>query len=149
MSETDTPDLTDRAVFPVWTTEKLRYCDTDRQGHINNSVFSEMCEAGRVAFLYDPAAPAAVPGTAFVIARLVLDFRGELNWPGTVDVGTVVLSVGKSSFRLGQGVFDGDRCAATAENIIVLMDEATRRSTPLPPELRARLESLSLSVRGG
>lgn len=148
MSGTQTPDLTDRGAFPVWTTEKLRYCDTDRQGHINNSVFSELCEAGRVGFLYDPAAPAAVPGTAFVIARLVLDFRGELNWPGTVDVGTVVLSVGNSSFRLGQGIFDGDRCVATAENVIVLMDEATRRSAPLPPDLRARLEELSVG-RGG
>ena len=65
MSGTDTPDLTDRGRFPVWTTEKLRYCDTDRQGHINNSVFAQLCEAGRVGFLYDPAAPAAVPGTAF------------------------------------------------------------------------------------
>ncbi|HEY0832387.1 MAG TPA: thioesterase family protein [Azospirillum sp.] len=136
--------LTDRARLKAWTTEKLRYCDTDRQGHVNNAVFSEMCEAGRVAFLFEPGAPSAPPGCAFVIARLELDFLGEMNWPGTVDVGTAVLSVGRSSFRLGQGIFSNGACAGTAETVIVLMDEETRRSAPLPDDLRARLESLRL-----
>ena len=138
--------LADRARLKNWTIEKLRYCDTDRQGHVNNAVFSELCEAGRVAFLYDPDSPAAPPGCAFVLARLELDFLGELNWPGMVDVGTAVLSVGRSSFRLGQGLFSGGSCIATAETIIVLMDEATRRSTPLPDALRARLEALDIGV---
>lgn len=138
------PDLTDRGVFRAWTTEKLRYCDTDRQGHINNSVFAQLCEAGRVAFLYDPDSPVAPPGTAFVIARLVLDYRKELNWPGTVDVGTAVSAIGNSSFRLVQGLFGGEGCAATSEAVIVLMDEATRRSTPLPADLRDRLAAVML-----
>ena len=29
------------------TTQKLRFCDTDRLGHVNNAVYSVMCEAGR------------------------------------------------------------------------------------------------------
>ncbi|HYH19502.1 MAG TPA: thioesterase family protein [Azospirillum sp.] len=134
--------LADRARFKAWTTEKLRYCDTDRQGHINNAVFAEMLEAGRVHFLFEPGAPTAPPGCAFVIARMELDFLGEMNWPGTVDVGTAVLSIGRSSFRLGQGIFFNGACVGTAEAVIVLMDEATRRSAPLPDDFRARLESL-------
>lgn len=145
MSEATGPDLTDRGVFRAWTTEKLRYADTDRQGHVNNAVFATLCEAGRVAFLYDPAAPLTAPGTAFVIARLILDYRAELNFPGTVDVGTGVLSIGTSSFRLAQGLFAAGGCVATSESVIVLMDETTRRSTPLPPEVRARLAALALS----
>ena len=34
--------------FPLRTYEKLRYVDTDRQGHINNAVFASMMETGRV-----------------------------------------------------------------------------------------------------
>jgi len=39
--------------YPSQTFEKLQYADTDRQGHINNSIFSVLCESGRVNFLYD------------------------------------------------------------------------------------------------
>lgn len=137
-------DLTDRAIFPVWTTVGLRYADTDRQGHVNNAVFATFCEAGRVDLFYERGPALAPPGTEFVIARLELDFRAELRWPGAVEIGTVVLSLGRSSFRLGQGIFNGAACAATAETVLVLMDSATRRAAPLPDALRARLREVSV-----
>ncbi len=139
-------DLTDRANFRLWAEDKLRYADTDRQGHINNAVFATFLETGRVGFLYDPAAPLAPPGCEFVIAKLTVDFRTELRWPGMVDIGTVVLALGRSSITMGQGIFAGDTCAATAETVIVLTDATTRRSTPLPETLRARLAALTISA---
>jgi acyl-CoA thioester hydrolase len=39
----------------------------------------------------------------------------------------------------GQGIFVNDNCAAVAETIIVLMDETTRKSRPLPIETRKEL----------
>lgn len=139
------PDLTQPALFPLWTHDVLRYGDTDRQGHVNNAVFATFCETGRARFLLDPAAPLTDPGQAFVIARLILDYRAEVTWPGQVDIGTGVLRVGGSSMTLAQGVFQQGRCVATAESVIVLTDEATRRSTPLTPRLRQRLETLWLA----
>lgn len=135
------PPATERAAYPIWTSDTLRYGDTDRQGHVNNAVFATFCESGRVSFLYDEKLDLRGPGANFVIVRLELDFRAELFYPGTVDIGTRVLSVGRSSFRLGQGVFKGELCAATAECIMVLVDDATRRSKPLTPQLRAWLEA--------
>jgi acyl-CoA thioester hydrolase len=140
------PTLTERASYRAWTQDRLRYADTDRQGHINNAVFATFFESGRVAFLYDPAAPLAPAGCEFVIARLAIDFRAELHWPGTVDIGSAVLSIGRSSLTLAQAVFLGDACIATAETVIVLTDARTRRSTPLPEAARARLEQLSLTA---
>lgn len=138
------PDLTDRGHFPLWSRDVLRYGDTDRQGHVNNAAFATFCESGRVSFLCDPQAPLAPSGCSFVIARLILDYRGEIFWPGTVEIGTGVLSIGRSSFTLGQGLFVEDRCVATAETVIVMTSEATRRSTPLPEAVRARLSDLAL-----
>jgi acyl-CoA thioester hydrolase len=126
--------------YPVHSFDRLRYSDADRLGHVNNAVFSTLLETGRVDILYDPAAPLAEPGTAFVIARLVLDFRSEITWPGTIRIGTRVASIGRSSVRFEQAIFQDDRCAATAETIIVLMDEGTRRSKALP---QATIEKLS------
>jgi acyl-CoA thioester hydrolase len=131
---------TERGAYSIWTYDKLRYGDTDRQGHVNNAVFSTFCETGRVMFLYDEQLDLAGPGASFVVVRVEIDFRAELFHPGIVDIGTRVLSVGRTSFRLGQGIFDGDRCAATAETVQVLMDDTTRKAKPLTPQLRTWLE---------
>lgn len=128
--------------YPLRTSDKLRYADTDRQGHVNNAVFATFLETGRVEVLYDPEAPLAEPGSAFVIARLTLDFHSEIRWPGMVGIGTRVASIGRSSVTLAQGLFQDGRCVATAETVIVQMDEATRRSRPLSPAAVARLSSL-------
>ncbi len=146
---TDTPDLADRAIFRFWSREVCRYGDTDRQGHVNNAAFATFCETGRVLFLYDDAAPLAPPGCALVIARLELDFHAELQWREVVEIGTVVLAFGRSSFTLGQGLFAGGRCVATARSGLVLMDEATRRPTPLPEILRARLRAIGAAQKIG
>ena len=119
------------AAYPLRTFEKLRYADTDRQGHVNNAIFSTMLETGRVELLYDPHRPLHEPGCTFVIASLHLDFRGEINWPGQVEIGTRVAVVGKSSVTLEQGLFQQDVCVATAQTVIVQMNEETRRSHPL------------------
>lgn len=130
--------------YPHRTSAQIRYADLDRQGHVNNAVFATYSEIGRVAFMYDPDRPLAPQGTSFVIARLVIDFRAELFWPGTVEIGTGVLKIGRSSFTLAQGMFNGGRLVATTESSIVLVDGQTRRSTPLPSSALAALERLRL-----
>ncbi|WP_209435422.1 acyl-CoA thioesterase [Mycobacteroides saopaulense] len=129
------------AEFPLHSHDKLRYADTDRQGHVNNAVFSTLLETGRVEFLHNSARPILDPNTAFVIARLEIDFLGEMLWPGQVTIGTTVDSVGRSSLKLRQAIFQEDRCVAQARSVIVLMDEKSRRSTPFSEEARACLLS--------
>jgi acyl-CoA thioester hydrolase len=143
------PPATERGSYAIWTYDKLRYCDTDRQGHINNAVFAVFCETGRVMFLYDEKLDLAGPNAGFVLARLEIDYRSELFHPGRIDIGTRVLAIGRSSFRLGQGIFNGDTCAATGQSVLVLMDNATRKAKPLTPQLRTWLEArVEKSARG-
>jgi acyl-CoA thioester hydrolase len=124
----------------------LRYADTDRQGHVNNAVFATFLESGRMPILYGPDKPIAPEGASFVLARLVLDLRSEIHWPGEVLIGTSVLRLGNSSATLGQGIFFNGRCAATAETVIVLVDETTRKSRPLPESTRMELGRYSRSA---
>jgi acyl-CoA thioester hydrolase len=134
------PPATLRASYAIWASDTLRYGDSDRQGHVNNAVFATFCESGRVSFLYDEKLN--LRGDAeFAIVRLELDFRGELYYPGTIDIGTRVLAIGRSSFRLGQGIFASERCAATAECVMVLLDPKTHKAKPLTPHLRQWLEA--------
>jgi len=142
MTDTDTmpPTLED---YPFRTKDKLRYADTDRQGHVNNAVFATFLETGRVEFLYDENGSKGDEGCAFVIAKLELDFLAEINWPGEIQIGTRVAHVGRSSFALEQGVFQGGRLAARAKTVIVQMNEATRRSQPFTETTTSRLKGLS------
>jgi acyl-CoA thioester hydrolase len=123
-----TPSL---SAYPLRTHDKLRYADTDRQGHVNNAVFATLLETGRVELLYAADGPLHEPGCSFVIASLHLDFHGEITWPGRVEIGTRVASIGRSSVTLEQALFQEDRCAATARTVIVQVNDATRRSHPL------------------
>jgi acyl-CoA thioester hydrolase len=59
------------------------------------------------------------PNTQFVIAKLVLEFPSEMHWPGTVEIGTRVYRIGRSSTTLTQGLFVDERCVAVVESIVV------------------------------
>lgn len=131
--------------YPQTTFDKLRYNDTDRQGHVNNAVFATLLETGRVEFLYAPDGALHDTGCAFVIAGLSLNFLKEITWPGRVDIGTGVTDIGRSSFTLSQGLYQNGQCVATAQTTIVQMNESTRRSHPLSPETLQRLQALKLA----
>jgi acyl-CoA thioester hydrolase len=131
--------------FPLRSFDKLRYGDTDRQGHVNNAVFATLLETGRVEMIYGDPSNLMDPGCAFVIARLELDYLGEILWPGRVDVGTRVKSVGRSSIRLEQALFQSDRLVAWAETVLVQVNETTRKPQALSPGVIAELDRMSLA----
>ena len=94
--------------FPFQSYDKLRYGDTDRQGHVNNAVFSSFLETGRVEFLYKAGAGLMAKDISFVIAGLQLNFIREVKWPGTVEIGTGITRIGNSSIKIYQQLFQGN-----------------------------------------
>ena len=125
--------------FPLKTFDKVRYADTDRQGHVNNAIFATFLETGRVEVLYNPEHPILSEGSSFVIASLKLDFLKEITWPGQVDTGTGILKIGNSSIRIFQKLFQNEKCVAHAETVIVHVDDRTRRGSPLTDNARKTL----------
>lgn len=128
--------------FHFKSTQQLRFSDTDAVGHVNNAIFATLFEAGRVEVLFGEQHPKLSPNTQFVIAKLTIDFLGELNWPGDVVVGSSISRVGNSSFDLSQALFSNEKCVATSSSVIVVMDETTRRSSPLPADLATFYRSI-------
>jgi acyl-CoA thioester hydrolase len=126
------PKLTD---FPARDHDKLRYGDTDRQGHVNNAAFVTFFETGRLGPLH-AAWDFLPPDHSFVIARTAVDFLAEIFWPGQVDIGTGVKSIGRSSITLEQALYQGEKCVGTASSVLVQVDGATRRSSPITDEMR-------------
>ena len=134
--------------FPHRTVDSIRFGDLDRQNHVNNAVFSTFLESGRVIILYGEEYGLTVPGTSFVLARITIDFLGEVHWPGEVEIGTAVSRVGNSSIGLSQALFVDGVCVATAENTLVLLDKATRKPRPSAPEHAARIRASAPAAPG-
>ena len=126
----------------MWVTDVLRFGDTDAFGHINNSTFSVLCESGRVHLFATRLKPTLPPSAYFVIARLAIDFRAELHYPGEVRTGTWLTKLGRTSLTLEQVLVSNTQVAAIAEGICVLADAATRRPTPWPDATRQAVEDL-------
>ena len=131
------------ADFPSTTFDKIRYSDTDRQGHVNNAVFSTYLETGRVEFLYDLTLHTLPKGATFVIAALNLNMKKEVTWPGRIEIGTGITHIGNSSVRMYQRLFKDDVCVADAEAVIVQVD-AQGRSLPLDEATKDAFKSLQL-----
>ena len=139
--DSPTFELSDPNAYRFWSTDILRWGDTDGLGHINNVQFMRFCESGRIAYLGACGSGLVLPADDFMIVHLTIDFRAQMHFPGEVKVGTRLIRVGRSSARVGQGLFQNDVCTATAEEVLVRVDPETQRPTPIPEELRDRLSN--------
>ena len=139
-NETTGVDLTDPASFHHWTPVTLRFSDQDTLGHINNVAYSVYAEAGRVEFVQGLLDELKLSDEVFMLVSLRIDFKSQMHYPGTVDVGTCVLRLGNSSITIGEGLFKDGNVVATAESVIVFVDDATGNSKPMPDSVRAALQ---------
>ena len=89
--------------FPIRVSDTIRFADQDRQGHVNNAVYPTYFETGRVPHIYDPEHGLQVEGCTTVLARIEIDFLKELRWPGTVEIGTAIAEIGRSSYVFAPG----------------------------------------------
>jgi acyl-CoA thioester hydrolase len=137
MNKADRPTV--REAYPEHMEERLRFADTDLVGHVNNASFATFFETGRVAFLFDPENPLFANGDTFVLARLNIDFLGELHFPGMVTIASGVSRIGSSSATIMQALFSGETCVGTGESVVVMIDGQTRKAKPLPPHARDEL----------
>jgi acyl-CoA thioester hydrolase len=121
---------------PFVTTQALRFCDTDRLGHVNNAVYAVMYEAGRAEMLARVGLLEPADGHAVVIARLEIDFLREMNWPATVQVESALHRIGTKSFHARQRLVVDGVVTSRATSVLAVIDTATRRAVELRPAWR-------------
>jgi acyl-CoA thioester hydrolase len=128
------------APAPFVTTQRLRFCDTDAMGHVNNAVYAVLYEAGR-ADLFHGLGLLRHGGFSLVIARLEIDFLREMNWPGQVRIETGLHRIGGKSIHLRQRLLIGDELVSRAASVLAVIDRNTRRSVPVDEAWRGALEA--------
>ena len=134
------PQLAD---FPVLTTEKTRFGDTDSFGHINNAVISTFLESGRGELLHSGGGLAEIEGCNFVLAGIEIEFRGELNWPGEVIIGSRVAKIGRSSIGFDQAVFQQGTCRVVSRSTCVQVNTKLKSAAELSPAAKTHFATLT------
>ena len=130
------PDLTPRLEdFPYRLIDNVRFGDLDPNQHVNNAVYATYFETGRVTLMKDRGYGVMPPGFAWVMVRLDMHFRAELRWPNIIELGLGVSKFGRTSVTFDQVVFSQGKCIASAVSTTVLLDEQTRKPTPLTVEI--------------
>jgi acyl-CoA thioester hydrolase len=110
-------------------------CRSRPQQHVNNAVYATYFETGRVTLVKDRSFGLTPPGLGWMLVRLDIHFRAELRWPGSIEMGLGVAKFGRTSLTFDQVVFSDRKCVASAQSVTVLIDESTRKPTPLTGEI--------------
>jgi acyl-CoA thioester hydrolase len=126
--------------FPYRVSDNVRFADLDPNQHVNNAVYASYFETGRVTLMKDRSYGLMPEGVSWMLVRLDIHFRAELRWPGTIELGLGVAKFGRTSVTFDQVLFSAGKCVASAQSINVLVDESSRKPTPLTAEIIENLQ---------
>jgi len=126
--------------FPHRTRDIIRYGDLDGNSHVNNAVFSTFLESGRVTLFRPPERGLMPDGWIWTLARIEINYLGEMQRPGSAETGIGLVELGRTSAVFDQAIFFEGRCVATARAINVLIDFVSRRPAPIPDKVRKNFE---------
>jgi acyl-CoA thioester hydrolase len=133
------PRLIEVGFFPSWQDAVVRHADLGPNHHVTNSVICSWFDDGRYALLVRVLRPLLDPADVLALANVAIDFHAEIRFGEVPRIGTAILRLGGSSIAIGQGIFVGDRCAATATSVTVVAGGPERRARALTENERAAL----------
>ncbi|MFI6432054.1 acyl-CoA thioesterase [Rhodococcus oryzae] len=132
----------------VFTCEvQVRWGDSDRLGHVNNTLFLEYAQEARVKFFRERVFPAGVRPSAMVVRKVEIEFLKPItDESGPVTVEVSVLAVGNSSFGVRHLFRDvhGITCGV-ADAVMVRFDVKTETSVPLTELERSVLSEYAIT----
>jgi len=106
----------------------LRWRDMDMLGHLNQSVYHELLEEARGAFMTELVRRAGHDHGTYVLVRVELDYKHEVRKDhGAVDIVVRLSGIGTSSIRLEHEILLPDgTVAASGRTILVGWDPVAR-----------------------
>ncbi|MCP1189423.1 acyl-CoA thioesterase [Priestia flexa] len=122
---------------------KVRFCETDALGHINNTSYFIYLEEARIDFFEKMGVKMDSSKWAYLIASTKCDFIAQGYFNQTLVVSTYVTRIGHKSFTIGHEITDSktNRLIARGEAVLVHFDFDLQKSVPLPDDVCAFLQN--------
>lgn len=124
----------------------MRWSDNDSYGHVNNTVYYQWFDTAVNAWLVEQGLLGISGGDPIgLVVETGCRYFAPLSFPGDVEVGLAVASIGTSSVTYRIGVFAAGAASASAEGHFthVYVGRDDRRPVPIGRDWRERLASLS------
>jgi len=116
-----------------------RFSETDALGHINNTALPVWFEGARDPVFRFFTADLATNQWRLILAKIEVEFQGELFYGQEVEIKTGIRHIGKSSFVVEQSVWQhGEQCAL-GKAVMVRYDFAEKRAQPLSEQEKTQL----------
>ena len=119
---------------------EIRFSDVDSQGHVNHLSILEWIAHCRAKLIDERVERSAVEDIDHFLVSLEAEFLEEIFYPGNIEVSGQILEVGGKSVTTSCFVYQGDEILANAKCVNVFHDTTTKKTIPIPDELRAALE---------
>ncbi len=124
---------------------EARSYELDAYGHLNNAVYVNWLEQGRLCYLRDRGETyATVPerfGVHIVVVRQDVSYQSQVRLGDRLQMISRIEQFGTSSFTFVQSIaYSGGKIAAQARVTMVCVGEEGT-SIPIPAELREVLDS--------
>jgi len=134
--------------YPLHLTVPARFQDLDTLGHLNNVALGAFYEEGRgdIHRKTFPPALRKAHSMRMVIADVHIAYLAEAFYPGDLIVGSGLLKIGRTSYTIGQALFQKGACVGTCETVLVNTDGM--KPAPIPPEGREALDALLIRSEG-
>lgn len=125
-------------IFPIQT----RWSDNDMYGHVNNVMYYSYFDTAANALLIQKAGfhlqNSPIIG---LVVNSSCNFMQELSYPEIIEVGVSIAKIGNSSLSYDLAIFKQGQNNAAAQGsfVHVFVNRQTRKSTPIPNEMRDAL----------
>lgn len=125
-----------------------RYSDYDSKGHVNNAVYFTYFESARVDALREQfrrtmtGRDAVDPPLIVAEARIRYVSQAKIGDPLEIEISVAEIRTKGFSFHYRIVDARDDRLVAEGDTVQVAFDYDAGRTMPIPPEMRAGLETL-------
>jgi acyl-CoA thioester hydrolase len=132
--------------FPVVIKVPVHWGDQDAFGHVNNTVPHRWFESARIA-LFGRIGLLEMQKTQRIgpiLAAVSCNYRLQINFPDTVQVGIRVARIGRTSIAFEHAILSEAQQAIVADgtSTTVVYDYQARKPHPVPESVRRAIETL-------
>ena len=142
------PPFRPRAAYRHWQPIVTRWSDNDMYGHVNNAVYYHWFDTAVNNWLFAAGLLDVAGGaTIGLVVETGCRYAKPLSYPGDVEIGLLVETVGSSSVTYGLGAFEPGNDVAAAEAVFthVYVGRDDRRPRALSTEWRDALRRLLIA----
>lgn len=115
------------------------FLDTDGLGHINNTKLPVWFELGRNDIFRIFTPDLDLKKWELIVAKIEVEFKGELFYGEDVEIRTFIEKVGNSSFVVLQQAWQNAKLGAEGKATMVHYDFSKKSSLPLTDEQKQKL----------